>query len=108
MTNLARLRFLLEHIHNYENCLEILQESYKLFECPEGWFFAQLHRAILALIDHPDTFYGVRDARLSPILEAIALAATHGIAAIELGDKQELQRAGQELESATKPGAPES
>jgi hypothetical protein len=54
MTILTRLRYLLEHIHSFENCSEILIETQKLSGEPDGWFFRKLHSAILALIDSPD------------------------------------------------------
>ena len=100
MTDLNRLRFLLEHIHNYENCLEIMQECWKLQEGPEGWFFARIHRIILSLIDDPDMFHGVGDDLPSPVLDEIAKAAVHGIGAIEMDDRKELNLAGDELTRA--------
>jgi hypothetical protein len=61
MTDFTRLRFLLEHIHSYENCSQILVETYNRFGESEGWFFQKLHQLILSLIDDPDTFYGVSE-----------------------------------------------
>jgi hypothetical protein len=90
MTDLTRLQSLLEHIHSFESCSEILAESGKLLEGPNGWFFHRLHSTILALIDHPDSFYGVSETRPSPVLEEISIAALRGIAAIELSDSEEL------------------
>ena len=97
MTDLKRLRFLLEHIHSYENSSEILQECLRLRDGTQGWFFARLHAIMLPLIDHPDMFYGVGQERPSPVLDEIANAAMHGIAAIELGDMEQLNIAGIEL-----------
>jgi hypothetical protein len=103
MPNLTRLRFLLEHIHSFESCSGILAESSALFEEPDGWFFRKLHQAILRLIDEPDMFYGVSERCPSPVLDAISLAALHGIAAIELSDQRELQIASQELGASQNP-----
>lgn len=99
MTKLTRLRSLLEHIHSFENCSQILSETYTLFEEPKGWFFRRRHQIIVSLIDHPDMFYGVSETNPSPVLDAIALAAIHGIAAIELGDEAELQASARDLSS---------
>ena len=100
MTDLNRLRFLLEHIHSYDNCLEILQECWKLKDGADGWFFGRIHAIIRVLIDDPDMFYGVTEDVPSPVLDNIANAAIHGIGAIELGDKHELNLAGEELARA--------
>ena len=97
MTNLAQLRFLLEHIHSYEHCSLILSETARLFNERDGWFFHLLNKTIRSVIDDQDTFYGVGDSVPSPVLESISLAALHGIAAIELGDAAELKKAAQEL-----------
>jgi hypothetical protein len=97
MTNLAQLRFLLEHIHSYEHCSRILTETANLFDERDGWFFHLLNETIRSVIDDQDTFYGVRESVPSPTLEAISLAGLHGIAAIELGDEAELKKAAQEL-----------
>ncbi|HTS48193.1 MAG TPA: hypothetical protein VMH05_09630 [Bryobacteraceae bacterium] len=93
----------MEHIHNFENCSQVLAETCKLFGEPEGWFFRQLHQSILSLIDDSDAFYGVNEANPSPVLDAIALAAVHGIGAIELGDQKELQLAAKELAALAQP-----
>ena len=93
MTSLKRLQYLLERIHSFEGCSEILAETQKLSAEPYGWFFDQLHRAILSLIDDPDTFYGVSEITPSPVLQEISIAAQRGIAAIELSDTQELDDA---------------
>jgi hypothetical protein len=93
----------LEHIHSFEVCSQILDETRKLLEEPEGWFFQRLHQSILSLIDDPDSFYGVSETNPSPVLDAIALAAVHGIGAIELGDKKELRKAAEELAASVDP-----
>jgi hypothetical protein len=97
MTNFAQLRFLLEHIHSYENCSRILIETVKLFDEQHCWFFQLLNKTIRSVMDDQDAFYGVRESVPSPLLEAISLAGLHGIAAIELGDEAELKKAAQEL-----------
>ncbi len=90
MMSLTRLRYLLEHIHSFENCSEIIVETHRLMGEPHGWFFHKLHSTLLSLIDEPDTFYGVNEANPSPVLEEIAIAAQRGLAAIELSDNEEL------------------
>ncbi|HTR38124.1 MAG TPA: hypothetical protein VMH80_19580 [Bryobacteraceae bacterium] len=97
MNDFTRLLSLLEHIHSHESCSEILAESDKLVSSPNGWFFERLHEIVLSAIDDPETFYGVSESTPSPVLESIALAAQHGIAAIRLGDKEQLEIASQEL-----------
>jgi len=65
-----------------------------------GWFFQRWHTSIRSLIDDPNTFYGVSESNPSPVLESIALAGIQGIAAIELGDDDQLQAASKNLSSA--------
>ena len=101
MTNLARLRFLLERIHSYEHCSRVLIETSNLFSERDGWFFDLLNKTIRSIIDDQDTSYGVGESVPSPVLEAISSAALHGIAAIELGDEAELKKAAQELTALT-------
>jgi hypothetical protein len=57
MPNLVRLRFLLEHIHSFDSCSQVLAETAKLFSVvPEGWFFNLLNKTIQSVIDDPDMF----------------------------------------------------
>jgi hypothetical protein len=90
----------LEHIHSFEQCSQVLIETANLFNERDGWFFHLLNGTIRSVIDDQDTFYGVCESAPSPVLEAISLAALHGIAAIELGDEAELKKAAQELNAA--------
>jgi len=94
MTNFTPLRYLLEH------CSEILAESRKLFGSAADGSFQRWHTSIRSLIDDPNTFYGVSESNPSPVLESIALAGIQGIAAIELGDDDQLQAASKNLSSA--------
>ena len=103
MATLASLRTLLEHIHSYGNCSQILAETSELFDQPQGWFFRLLNNTIVSLIDDVDLFYGVSQDNPSPVLHEISLAAIHGIAAIELNDVEELNSAAEELSRLQKP-----
>jgi hypothetical protein len=87
----------LEHVHSFESCSQVLAETSRLFAEPEGWFFRILNQTILRLIDEPDMFLGVNEAVLSPVLERASLAGIQGIAAIRLGDAEQLKAAAQEL-----------
>jgi hypothetical protein len=107
MPNLARLQSLLEHIHSFENCSQILAETSNLFGEPEGWFFHVLNQTILRLIDEPDMFYGVSEGVPSPALEKVSLAGIQGIAAIQLEDAEQLNAAAKEL-SDIRPALPEA
>ena len=50
--------------------------------------FDLLNKTIQSVLDEPDMFYGVSENLPSPVLDAISLAALHGLAAIELNDQR--------------------